>query len=230
MAKPILILRAASDAVPMAESLEQAGYAPVLNPLIEHICAPNAQAELDAVNDVDALLLTSAHALDGLTLPDAIKALPCFCVGQRTAASALKAGVNDCEIFPSASALDVRIKESENHHPLYLRGEHITQPFENTREIITYSADAVMHLTHEARELLNQHSDAAIAFTSARLVHLFSLLLEDTGLEHLKTSLQCFCMSDPIGVSASTYGYAHVYSATTPDLESLYKVIQTHYI
>lgn len=229
MAKPILILRAASDAPPMAEALERMGYEPILNPLIQHIARDEAQAELDAITGADALILTSAHALDNLTLPQWVQALPCYCVGQRTAAAALKAGLDDCEIFPSASALAERLKTADISEPLYLRGEHITQPFDGAHELVTYSAETTATLTAEARGMLNDHSDIAVAFTSARLVHLFCLLLEENNLDHLKENIIALCMSDAIAVAASAYGYIKSYGADSNDLESLYNIVAQYY-
>lgn len=229
MAKPILILRAKSDAPPMVERLKHLEYAPILNPLISHVPHPAAQAHLEEATNVDALIITSAHALDNVQLTDAVKALPCYCVGQRTAAAAIAAGIAESDIFDNSELLNDRLKMDNVERPLYLRGEHITQLFNNTVEIITYSAESISEVTEEATSLLDSHSTYGIAFTSGRLVHLWSLLLEEHGLESSKEHAIAFCMSELIATQASLYGFHKNYASAEPHLESLYTTIQSHY-
>lgn len=227
--KPVIILRAEDDAPPMLERLTMLGFNAVSNPLLRHVRAPDAQAQIDAAGEHDALIITSGHALDGITLPEHLAKLPCYCVGQRTAATLLSRGISECEIFATSEKLNARLAQDNVSKPLYLRGEHIKQAFEGVKEIVTYSAEATMELGEGTREILNGDTDYALAFTSGRIVHLWSLLLEQEGLEETKKHAIAFCMSEVIASQASVYGFVRNHTSAHPDLDSLYSCIEAHY-
>lgn len=127
----LLVLRPEPGASETAAKARAMGLDPVIAPLFE-IRAVDP-GPVDAA-DYQALLLTSAngarHAPPGLT------GLPCFAVGERTAAAARQAGFSDIRIGPSdGAAATAMIAESglervlhpcgRDHHPLARAGVSI---------------------------------------------------------------------------------------------------------
>lgn len=95
----LLILRPEPGASETAERARDMGLTPLVLPLFE-IRAVDA-GPLDAA-DYDAVLLTSANG--ARHAPKGLAGLPCFAVGESTAAAARRAGFLDARIGPSDGA------------------------------------------------------------------------------------------------------------------------------
>lgn len=84
----VLITRTAEDSIATARALEAMGHEALLAPLRECVSMSSPPPE----GAFEAVIATSRHAFGGAALPAALAALPCFCVGQKTAEAAQAAG------------------------------------------------------------------------------------------------------------------------------------------
>jgi uroporphyrinogen-III synthase len=87
----VLVTRPHAASLALATELKREGYEPVVEPLLEIVATPEPLPDVD----VQAVMITSANALDVLASGGQIKhilGLPCFCVGSRTAIKAKEFG------------------------------------------------------------------------------------------------------------------------------------------
>ena len=139
----------------------------------------------------DALLLTSAntarHAGPAL---ERYKAMPCYCVGEATAAAATEAGLTDLRVGTSDGAAAVAMAAAEGVGAmLHLAGaEHVLLDHPGLRiaRRIVYSSDP-LGLSGDARAALA--SGALVLLHSARAAAHFAALVDLAGLSRRDTVL-----------------------------------------
>ncbi len=85
-----LLTRPYEASARLVARLEPMGYRCVVAPLLE--IAPLGASSCPDLADLRAVMATSAHAFEGVALPDGILSLPCYCVGSATAERACAAG------------------------------------------------------------------------------------------------------------------------------------------
>jgi len=95
----VLITRPLADAARLEAQLCAAGYAVLSEPLLT--IAPT-EDPMPTASDFDAVMMTSANAparfVERASACKTLLALPCFCVGEHTAAAARQAGFGDVRI------------------------------------------------------------------------------------------------------------------------------------
>ncbi|MFN3943545.1 MAG: uroporphyrinogen-III synthase [Allosphingosinicella sp.] len=152
----VLILRPEPGASASAARAEALGLAPIKVPLFTV-----RPLDWGAPQGVDALLLTSANAVrhggPGLA---ALRGLPCFAVGEATAAAAREAGFRDVRSGPSDGAALLPIVAAAGHRRiLHLCGrDHIPLAHDGLtiERRIAYAADAVEALPAPALAALGE--------------------------------------------------------------------------
>ncbi len=228
MTKPhILLLRAAEDAAPMAKHLDAMGLDVTCSALIRFDPLDGAQDTLDAMPPTaDALVLTSPHGLDGLELPDWVRALPAYCVGNRAQTKLAAHGFHPIHWHAEVASLISALERDGITQPLYLRAEHITQPIGGALEVISYRATHLPSLNEAALEMLNEHSDGLALITSKRMANLFHDQLMQHGMTERKDSLTCFCMSESVAIHAQQMGFAHCPYATEYTTGAFYQYVE----
>ncbi|HEY0445064.1 MAG TPA: uroporphyrinogen-III synthase [Allosphingosinicella sp.] len=142
--------------------------------------------------DVEGVLLTSANAARhageqlGAFIP-----LPCYAVGDATAAAAREAGFTDVRVGSSDGQRLIRMLASDGIvRALHLCGQdHI--PLDHPQIALTrrrvYAADAVAKLPDEARRAIERGAVALIH--SARAARLFARLVDEAGLRRDGTAV-----------------------------------------
>ena len=152
MSGQVLILRPRPGAEGTAERALSLGLDPVLAPLFTIRPLP---WQVPDPARFDALLLTSANAArqaggDLTPLLD----LPCFAVGEASAASAAEAGVRNVRAGPADASALLRLMEAEGvRSALHLCGREHALPAGSSVEVTAipvYAADAVDRLPAEA--------------------------------------------------------------------------------
>lgn len=177
----LLLLRPEPGASETAARARAIGLAPVVDPLFE--IRPVASAPVDPAL-YEAVLLTSANG--ARHVPPALAALPCFAVGESSAAAAREAGFADVRTGPldgAAAAAAMAAAGVRNavhpcgrdHLPVAAEGVEIDR-------LVVYSAEPVEHgpirgpavaMIHSARagarfaELAEERSEIALAAISA---------------------------------------------------------------
>ncbi len=169
----------------------------------------------------EALLLTSAnaptHAGPALQLYDA---LPCYCVGEATAAAAREAGLERIKVGASDGAAVLAMMAADRGRAaLHLCGrDHIQLAHPDIRldRAVVYSADPVTELAPEAVQALGR--GALPLIHSPRAGRLFSTLVENAGLD--RATLKVAAIS-PAAAQALGMGWGRVSAAAAPRDEAL---------
>ncbi|MGQ0660061.1 uroporphyrinogen-III synthase [Sphingosinicella sp.] len=179
MTLPLLILRPQPGANETAARAQTLGLYPIVAPLFTvHALA----WEPPAAGEFDAIMLTSANAARragaGLS---AFLGLPCYAVGEATAAAASDAGFTDVRIGPEDGvALLMTMEAGGIARALHPCGaDHVTlEPAEmRIVRIPVYEAQAVEALPPHAEAALA--GDAVALLHSARAARLFGALVGD---------------------------------------------------
>lgn len=179
MTLPLLILRPQPGADATAERARALGLDPIVAPLFR--IAPLAWSPPPAM-DFDALMLTSAnaarHAGSGLA---AYRDLPCYAVGEATAAAAREAGFGEVRIGAEDGVALLLMMEADGiERALHLCGaDHVTLEPAGTRiaRIPVYRAETVGALPASAQDALA--GPAVALLHSARAASLFGGLVGD---------------------------------------------------
>ena len=156
----LLILRPEPGASATAEAALAMGLEPVVAPLFE--IRPVEAAPLEPAR-FDAVLLTSANA--ARHAPDGLAGLPCFAVGEATAAAAAERGFADLRIGPSDGAAAAAMMAAAGaKRAVHLCGrEHlpIAAPGVTIERRIVYAAEPVPREPFEGPAVAMVHSPRA---------------------------------------------------------------------
>jgi uroporphyrinogen-III synthase len=207
-----LVLRAREDAGRTAEKLALIDFEGVLSPVLE-IVATGAKAPS---GDFDAVIVTSAKALEHGDQTESLRRLPLFVVGARTAALAERLGWRVAGCAPEGAAL-LPVILGARRSPcclLYLAGRQRRDTLETQlraagREVVTletYEAREATALTREATEALAYGELSAALHYSPRSAAIFArLVLRDNlktaarRLAHLAISAETAAALAPLG-------------------------------
>ncbi|RBI77691.1 uroporphyrinogen-III synthase [Roseovarius sp. TE539] len=136
---------------------------------------------LPDLSEIRALIVTSGNGLAALAAGTSRRDIPCFAVGDSTAASAREAGFRVISAAGDADALVSMILQNGCAGPfLHVRGEHaagdvaarLSCAGRETREAVLY-CQVPMAPSAELRGLLEGRSPVVIPFFSPRSVQLF---------------------------------------------------------
>jgi uroporphyrinogen-III synthase len=223
----VLVLRAPEDARRTAQKLAGMGFASVLSPVLE-IVATGAKAPAEGF---DAVIVTSAKALQYGDPTESLRRLPLFAVGARTAAQAERRGWRVAGVAPESAALFPLILERgpPRGRLLYLAGRQRRETLETAlreagREVFaleTYEARESATLTRDAAEALTGGEISAALHYSPRSAEIFVRLAERENLLAAARALAHFALSPETAVALGAFGAATVRIAGTPDEDAL---------
>ncbi len=225
----ILVTRAAEDAARTAEALAAAGHEAVLAPVIE-IVGMGADWP-DGL--VDAVLATSAHAfamLESGPSPEAMRLMPLFLVGERTAEMARERGFDGATtIAANAAELLARFGASAEapRHLLYLAGRDRKPDIETALEVAgqhlqvreTYEAHAISELPPKVSARISAQKIDAVLHYSRRSATLFGNMASAAGLDISK--LRHLCLSEDVAAALRQRGLPLVEVADAPNESAL---------
>ena len=215
MSGQVLILRPQPGAEGTAERALGLGLVPIVSPFFTIRPLP---WQVPDPAGFDALLLTSAnaarHAGGGLT---SLLDLPCFAVGEASAAAAAEAGVRNVRAGPADASALLRLMEAEGvRSALHLCGREHALPAGSSVEVTAvpvYAADAVDRLPAKAIPAIA--AGAVALLHSPRAAALFSSLI---GVERPKVRIAA--ISAAAAASAGP-GWAAVALASEPRDQAL---------
>jgi uroporphyrinogen-III synthase len=222
-----LVLRAGQDARRTAEKLAEMGFACVLSPVLE-IVATGAKAPTE---DFDAVIVTSAKALEHGDQSESLRRLPLFAVGARTAALAERGGWRVAGVAPESAALLPVILERRPSPSrlLYLAGRQRRETIETAlrragREVFaleTYDAREAAALTREAAEGLAHGELSAALHYSPRSAEIFLRLVLRDNLVTAARALAHFTISAETASAIGPLGASRTLVADSPDEDAL---------
>lgn len=227
----ILVTRPEPDNRATEAKLRAKGYRALLAPLLRFEPVPAALG-----NDTFAgVIITSANALRATQIPETLRALPLFAVGDHTAAAARQAGFAD----PRSAHGDVKslmaLVAKEGTSPLlYLAGEDVSadlgaQLAKSGIAVITrtvYRMAAAHALPDDVKAALTNGGVKAVLHYSRQSAAAFVAAARAAGLQ-AALALPQVCLSDRIAQFLKEAGATRLAVAAAPDEEALLKALAT---
>jgi len=207
----IVITRPKGDGESLAEALQERGYRVIHEPLSEIILLHNERQALNnaLLDEPDAVIVTSRHAVHALALLSELRDPYLLCVGDATAQTAESLGFTRIDTAGGNvdSLIDVIVQGYDpDSHFLYASGQHVRADIEaalsmqdmEVQRIILYEAMATTQLSDTLVEQLKRRQIDAVTFFSPRAAQIFMSLLAKSQTKEATTGLDAFCLSDAV--------------------------------
>lgn len=200
MTKPIVILRPEPGASETARRAHALGLDPILCPIFE---IESLDWRASAQSEFDAILFTSANAprFGGPGLEPFLH-LPCYAVGESTAAAARQGGFKDIRTGPSdgAALVEMMVRDgvSSAFHPSGRDHVALDRPDIRIQRRAVYASNAAASLPPEALSALGQ--GALVLLHSPRAARQFAALADAAGMS--REGVRLAAISEAAAVAA----------------------------
>lgn len=230
----ILVTRPLEDGQEIAARLAERGHqallAPLLEPRFQNGPLLEAQGELD---NVQALLATSANGIRAFIRRSARRDLPVFAVGPQTAQEARKAGFSNVRSADGdAEALADATRRWASPDGILLHvcagdapgtlAERLSAHGFSVRRSALYVIEPASHLPPEAQTALQQGALDAAMFFSPRTARIFGALADTLPIENLSA----FCISPATAQALASSRFSRVLVAERPNQEAMLALIE----
>lgn len=242
MSKTILVTRAKGDEEAITEALQALGHFVIHEPLTEIFLNHTLRGALQAslMNDPDAVIATSRHAVQALALLSDFRDVFVLCVGDATAEMAQSLGFSRVQSGGgTVEALVEFITQGYDDEArfLYISGAHIRSDLPLVLEsfgmqcerLIAYEAIASEALSDTLVEQLKRGQIDAATFFSPRNAEIFCDLLEGAGIAPATQVLDAFCLSSDVADALGSLEWREVFAASEPTLASLVDSVDNAY-
>jgi uroporphyrinogen-III synthase len=229
----VLITRARSDAERSAQRLVARGHEAVIAPVLE--IAPTKEPA--PPGRFDGIILTSARAIPAFALLDHdARRIPVFAVGERTAAAAAAAGIDDVRnASGDAHALAALIMDTLKAPArlLHVCGrDHKAEPAASliragfaVESWTAYDAVAIDALCDEARHALHESRLDAVLHYSRRSAAILLDRVSEAGLIAPFLALAHVCLSTDAAFPLQSAGARRVTVAERPEEAALFAAL-----
>ncbi len=229
----VLITRPIEDAKPLADALAARKVDVLIEPLLE--VAPLDDAEID-LDDVQALLFTSANGVRAFAGLNARRDLKVLAVGDGSAEAARRAGFPQVEsakgdVEALAALVVDRLKPEDGvlfHAAGTVTAGDLKARLEGlgyrVRRAQLYDAKIATTLSPETRANLTLGGVDAVLLFSPRTARTFAELWRAAGAPGLGT-IQALCLSAAVAREIDTLGWSGVEIADRPDLPSMLALV-----
>jgi uroporphyrinogen-III synthase len=231
-----LVTRPAADAAPLAAALRARGIEPVIAPLLTITPRPEALPRLD---DVRALLFTSANGVRVFAAASARRDLPVFAVGSATAAAARTAGFAavesaDGDVEALATLVAARRQPSDGKL-MHVAGTTLAGDLAGRLGALGFEvATAALYDAQPAERLEPAVADDLAAgridwvlLFSPRTAATFARLVRDAGRADALKRCTALCLSAPVAETVASLPWHAIRTATKPDQDALLALIET---
>lgn len=225
----ILVTRPLADGQEITARLSEQGHQALLAPLLEPRFLDGPEPEL---NDVQAILATSANGIRALIRRTARRDIPVFAVGPQTAREAMKAGFadvrsadGDAVALAEAASRWAKAASTTNNVLLHVCGEDAPGTLADmlaarglvVRRAVLYAMAAASQLPPEARAALAEGGLNAVMFFSPKSARLFLTLAEGLPI----ANLIALCISPATAKVLPQGAFAHVRIADRPNQSAM---------
>lgn len=221
----VLLTRPRADSERLAGELRARGNDVVIEPLLRIV----PTGSLPALDDVAALIVTSANGIRAFAAASDCRDLPVYTVGDATALAARDAGFTGVESAAGDSAalgalLTARVKP-EAGTLLQIQGRDVRGNLDklliskgySVRSAVLYEAEAADSLSTMAGDYIADQKIDLILFFSPRTARTFVRLVHEAGLAERCETMIAICLSSAVAEAASGLVWRGVHIATTPD-------------
>lgn len=226
----VLVLRAREDALRTSDKLRAMGCTPIVSPVLEIMAA----GALIPPGDYDAVIASSAKAIECGGGAEPYKALPFHVVGARTAKAVEARGWRPEIMAGNAEAILPLLlaRYSGAAHFLYLAGRDrqaaleagLTGAGHRITSVIVYEARAAASLTDEACSALRARAVDFALHYSRRSAEIFLSLAEAAGLSGALPGIAHIALSADVAAPLEALGL-DVTRAEEPDEDRLLAVL-----
>jgi uroporphyrinogen-III synthase len=226
----ILITRPEENAAQTAYALNQKGYLTFCEPFLDVVFHDVSLPDLD---QVDALVFSSANAVQAFILKSDRRDIMAYCVGDNTLHAVRHAGF---ENYKSAKGKVSDLIELLQQEPikgqiLYCRARDITQELKiegkALSEVILYHTEKSKEISQNCLDLLTQGAISTVLFYSLKTAETFIALIEKNGVKEALKQCQALCLGDSMLECITKLQWKHVKVATTPDREGMFQLLET---
>jgi len=224
----VLVTRPAEDGAEIAQRLAAMGHEALLAPLLRIEFYPGPPLALD---DVQAMLATSANGVRALATRTAVRDLPLFAVGPQTAAAAHAAGfirVRNADGDAVALAGHAREWADPAKGALFhAAGEEAPGALAETLRALgfqvrrerLYRVNAVQEMPRDAALALAQSIVDAALFFSPRSAEIFVACVQQAGLP--TRSLIAVCISENAARPLKLIDFSEIRIAPAPNQDAI---------
>ena len=226
----ILVTRPLEDGREIAARLAERGHQPLLAPLLTPRFHDGPEPDLD---NVQAVLATSANGIRALSRRTARRDLSIFAVGPQTAAAARKAGFTDVRsadgdagtlaeatkrwASPEAILLHVCAEDAPGTLAKNLSASGFT-----VCRCALYAIEPAKSLPAEVKAALQEGALDAAMFFSPRTARIFAALADGLPVQ----GLAAFCISPATAQSLSPLAFARVAVAARPNQDAMLALVE----
>ncbi len=230
----ILVTRPLDDAEATAAKLRAMGHEAIVAPLVEIRFRDDVEVDL---NDVQAILATSANGVRALERATQRRDIPVFAVGPQTAEAAQLAGftqIRNAKGDGAALAIATLSWAKPGDGALFhaqgkaTRGglaEALQKHGFEIRESVLYEAAAVEHLPQAAANALQSGALDAAMFYSPRSARIFFRSVVNAGLAQTTSGLSALCLSKAAANALAPLKFREIRIAESPDQEAMLRLV-----
>lgn len=231
----ILVTRPLEDGRDIAALLAGRGHRAVLAPLLEprFLDGPLLEEQGGELENVQALLATSANGIRAFIRRSARRDLPVFAVGPQTAHAALKSGFADVRSADGdAKALAAATRRWASPQGILLHvcaqdapgalAESLTAAGFSVRRCALYAIEPATRLPPEAAIALKQGALDAVMFFSPRTARIFGGLADTLPTE----CLTAFCISPATAQALTRSRFAKIAVAEKPNQDAMLALVE----
>ncbi|MBY0407216.1 MAG: uroporphyrinogen-III synthase [Rickettsiales bacterium] len=235
--KTILVTRPQGDELALTDLLHEQGYRVMHEPLttiyLEHTMRHALHEAL--LNEPDAVIVTSRHAVNALALLSEIRDVFLLCVGEATAQAATSLGFERVSSGGgTAQKLATEIVASYDPFSrfLYVSGKHtrlnmatfLADHDMELQHLVVYEAVASEQLSDTLVAQLKRGQVDGVSLLSPRTAQIFTRLLEKAGIADCVNRLEAFCLSEAVAESLHG-GWKAVHVTRAPTLASVVECV-----
>ncbi len=242
MSKTILVTRAKGDEHEITEALQALGHFVIHEPLTEIFLNHTIRAHIELLlaDELNAILVTSKHAVQALALLSDIRDVCILAVGTATMECAMSLGFS--RVYDTGGTLESMLTYIQGGYDdearfVYISGEHIRsdlpeilQSFGMSCErVIAYHALASEALSDTLVAQLQRGQIDAVTFFSPRNAEIFLNLLERAEISPATAVLDLFALSEDVANAANKAEWRQVFISAQPTLASLVDSVDNAY-
>ncbi|MCF6215152.1 MAG: uroporphyrinogen-III synthase [Emcibacter sp.] len=229
-----LLTRPEEDSRKLAQSLLSLGHRVQAEPLL-HINFLSRE-KIDLTN-FQAVAFTSANGVRAFVHIDQNRDIPCFAVGEATAAEAQKAGFQtistaDGNVIELAELITRRLNKASGPI-LHISGRDIAGDLSGRLEAAgfkpvraaLYKAVKSAALTTAAQKLITSGQISHIPFYSPRSAKIFMDLIHLSHLEDHLTKITALCLSPAVSDVIGSSSWQGILTAKHPNQSSLFHLV-----
>lgn len=226
----ILVTRPLEDGMAIAAHLAVRGHQAMLAPLLEPRFqeGPLLEEAGHELDNVQAILATSANGIRALSRRTARRDLPVFAVGPQTAEEARRSGFSNVRSADgdanslAQATMGWAARQGDLLHvcakdaPTTL-AESLGQAGFTVRRCALYSIEPAAQLPAETKAALREGALDAVMFFSPRSARIFAALAHDLPTD----GLAALCISPATAQALGTLGFARVAVAMRPNQQAM---------